>query len=72
MNWDIIEGNWRQLKGKALEKWGKLTEDDLDRLDGKRERIVGRIQEVYGISKDEAERQVNDWGTRSAPTRSTA
>jgi len=67
MNWDTIEGNWRQLKGKAREQWGKLTDDDLDRLGGKREQLVGRIQELYGISRDEAQRQVEDWGTRCAP-----
>jgi len=67
MNWDTIEGNWRQLKGKAREQWGKLTDDDLDRLGGKREQLVGRIQELYGISPDEAQRQVDDWSTRCAP-----
>ena len=64
MNWDRIEGNWRQLKGKVIEQWGKLTDDDLDRMDGKREQLVGRIQESYGISRDEAEKQVNDWSSR--------
>jgi uncharacterized protein YjbJ (UPF0337 family) len=64
MNWDRIEGNWHQLKGKAVEQWGKLTKDDMDRLDGKREQLVGRIQECYGISRDEAEQQVNDWSAR--------
>ncbi|AKJ26840.1 CsbD family protein [Caldimonas brevitalea] len=64
MNWDRIEGNWRQLKGKAIEQWGKLTDDDFDRMDGKREQLVGRIQEAYGIGRDEAERQVQDWSDR--------
>ncbi|MCW7538915.1 CsbD family protein [Aquabacterium sp. A7-Y] len=64
MNWDRIEGNWRQLKGKAIEQWGKLTDDDFDRMDGKREQLVGRIQEAYGLSRDEAERQVRDWSDR--------
>ncbi|MCM5679024.1 CsbD family protein [Schlegelella sp. S2-27] len=64
MNWDRIEGNWRQLKGKAIEQWGKLTDDDFDRMDGKREQLVGRIQEAYGVSRDEADRQVDDWSNR--------
>jgi uncharacterized protein YjbJ (UPF0337 family) len=64
MNWDRIEGNWLQFKGKAKEQWGKLTKDDMDLLDGKREQLVGRIQECYGISRDEAERQVTDWSAR--------
>jgi len=64
MNWDRIEGNWHQLKGKAVEQWGKLTKDDIDRLDGKREQLIGRIQESYGISRDEAEKQVTEWSDR--------
>jgi uncharacterized protein YjbJ (UPF0337 family) len=61
MNWDRIEGNWKQFKGKMIEQWGKLTDDDLDRIAGKREQLVGRIQERYGVARDEAERQVDDW-----------
>jgi uncharacterized protein YjbJ (UPF0337 family) len=64
MNWDRIEGNWHQMKGKAVEQWGKLTNDDLDRLDGKREQLIGRIQECYGITRDEAEKQVTEWSDR--------
>jgi uncharacterized protein YjbJ (UPF0337 family) len=63
MNWDRIEGNWRQLKGKAKEQWGKLTDDHVDRIAGKRDQLVGRVQEAYGISQDEASRQVDDWAT---------
>jgi uncharacterized protein YjbJ (UPF0337 family) len=59
MNWDRIEGNWKQLKGKARVQWGKLTDDQLDVIGGKREQLVGRVQEQYGISKDEAEKQVD-------------
>ena len=59
MNWDRIEGNWKQLKGKAKVQWGKLTDDQLDVIAGKREQLVGRVQEQYGISKDEAEKQVD-------------
>ena len=61
MNWDRIEGQWKQLKGKAIQKWGKLTDDDLDVIEGKRESLVGRVQELYGKRKDEAEREVDDW-----------
>ena len=64
MNWDRIEGNWLQFKGKAKEQWGKLTNDDMDRLDGKREQLIGRIQESYGLTRDEAEKQVTDWSAR--------
>jgi uncharacterized protein YjbJ (UPF0337 family) len=59
VNWDRIEGNWKQLKGKAQVKWGKLTDDQLDVIAGKREQLVGKVQEQYGISKDEAETQVD-------------
>lgn len=58
MNWDRIEGNWKQFQGKVRQQWGKLTDDDLDVIDGHREELSGRIQEVYGVSKDEAERQI--------------
>lgn len=61
MNWDRIKGNWMQFKGRAKEQWGKLTDDDLDRIDGQREQLAGKIQETYGIGKDEAERQLSDW-----------
>ena len=64
MNWDQIEGKWKQAAGKAKEKWGKLTDDDLQVIRGKRDQLVGRIQERYGIAKDEAQRQVDDF-TRS-------
>ena len=59
MNWDRIEGNWKQLKGKAKVQWGKLTDDQLDVVAGKRDQLVGRVQEQYGIGKDEAEKQVD-------------
>jgi len=64
MNWDRIEGNWKQFKGKVKEEWGKLTDDDLTLLDGKKDSLVGKIQERYGIKRDEAERRVDDWCTR--------
>ncbi len=58
MNWDIIEGDWKQFKGHVKEKWGKLTDDKLDQIDGKRVRLAGTIQAAYGITKDQAELQV--------------
>jgi uncharacterized protein YjbJ (UPF0337 family) len=61
MNWDRIEGNWKQFRGKVLQQWGKLTNDDLDLVEGRRVELVGRIQERYGIAKDDAERQVDTW-----------
>jgi len=64
MNWDRIEGSWKQAKGKVKEQWGKLTDDHLDVIAGKRDQLIGRIQESYGVAKDEAERQVRDWETR--------
>lgn len=64
MNWDIIEGNWDQFKGKVKIQWGKLTDDHLDVIAGKRDVLVGRIQEVYGLSKEDAERQISDFEKR--------
>ncbi|MDP1749421.1 MAG: CsbD family protein [Reyranella sp.] len=61
MNWDRIEGNWKQAAGKVKEKLGKLTEDDIAVIGGKQEQLIGRIQERYGVAKDEAERQVKTW-----------
>ena len=58
MSWDVIEGNWKQFKGTVKEKWGKLTDDHLDTIAGKRDQLAGRIQEAYGITKDQAEVQV--------------
>lgn len=57
MNTDRLEGNWMQLKGKIKERWGKLTDDDLDVINGRRDQLIGRIQERYGIARDEAENQ---------------
>jgi uncharacterized protein YjbJ (UPF0337 family) len=65
MNWDRIEGNWKQFKGKVQQQWGSLTDDDLDRIEGRREELAGRIQERYGKSKDEAEREVDEWLARN-------
>jgi uncharacterized protein YjbJ (UPF0337 family) len=65
MNWDQIKGNWKQMQGQAKRQWGKLTDDDLTRAEGDRDMLVGRIQERYGIAKDEAQRQVDDWSRSS-------
>ena len=61
MNWDRIEGNWKQLQGKTLEQWGKLTNDDIDVIAGRRDQLAGKLQERYGIAKDVAEKQIKDW-----------
>ena len=61
MNWDKIEGSWKQFKGKLREQWGRLTEDDVTVIEGKREKLVGKIQERYGITRDEADREVREW-----------
>jgi uncharacterized protein YjbJ (UPF0337 family) len=58
MNWDQAKGNWKQVQGKVKQQWGKLTDDDLSFIEGKRDELVGRIQERYGIAKEEAEKQV--------------
>ena len=61
MNWDRISGNWTQWKGRVQERWGKLTDDHLDVVAGRRDQLAGRIREVYGLSKEEAERQLRNW-----------
>jgi len=61
MNWDRIEGSWMDFRGKVKERWGKLTNDDLDVIRGKRDQLMGRIQERYGRTRDEADREINDW-----------
>jgi uncharacterized protein YjbJ (UPF0337 family) len=64
MNWDRIEGNWREFKGKAKERWGKLTDDDLDVIAGKREQLIGVLQQRYGYARDALEREVHDFEDR--------
>jgi uncharacterized protein YjbJ (UPF0337 family) len=61
MNTDQLEGKWKQLKGSARAKWGKLTDDDVEYIAGNSERFVGRLQERYGIRKEEAQKQLDDW-----------
>jgi uncharacterized protein YjbJ (UPF0337 family) len=61
MNWDQIEGKWKQAAGKVREKWGKLTDDDLTVINGRRDQLVGKIQERYGLAKEAAEKQVDEF-----------
>jgi len=61
MNWDTIEGNWKQMAGQARQKWGKLTDSDWQVVAGRKDELVGRIQERYGIARDVAQKQADDW-----------
>ena len=61
MNWDQIAGNWKQVKGVVREKWGKLTDDDVDIIAGKRDILLGKIQERHGIAREEAEKELKAW-----------
>lgn len=61
MNWNQVEGNWKQVQGKVQETWGSLTDDDLDKIAGKRDQLLGHIQAKYGIAMEEAEKQLQEW-----------
>ena len=61
MNWDTFEGKWKQTKGAVKEKWGKLTDDDIQQIAGKKDQLVGRIQERYGIARDKAQAEADQW-----------
>jgi uncharacterized protein YjbJ (UPF0337 family) len=63
MNWDIAKGQWKQFRGQVQEQWGKLTDDDLDQIEGKRDQLLGAVQKRYGIAKDEAEQQLTKFET---------
>jgi uncharacterized protein YjbJ (UPF0337 family) len=65
MNSDQMKGKWKQIKGSVKERWGKLTDDDLDVIDGQHEQLVGKIQERYGIAKDAAQKQVDEWNANA-------
>ncbi|KAA9010446.1 CsbD family protein [Histidinibacterium aquaticum] len=67
MNWDQIQGQWKQFKGEALQNWGRLTNDDMDHAEGDQEKLEGIIQERYGKSKEEAHREVEDWISKREP-----
>ena len=66
MNWDRIQGNWKQITGQAKEQWGKLTDDDIDVIAGRREQLSGKIQERYGVAKEVAEAQVAQWERKAS------
>jgi uncharacterized protein YjbJ (UPF0337 family) len=61
MNWDRIEGNWKEFRGKVQQQWGKLTDDDFDLIRGKRTELAGHLQQRYGIARDQAEREIDSW-----------
>jgi len=61
MDWNRVEGNWKQVKGKVKEQWGKLTDDDLDVIAGRREQLEGKIQQRYGLAKDQVRKDIDDW-----------
>ena len=61
MDWNRVEGNWKQFKGKVKEQWGKLTDDDIDEVNGRREQLEGKIQERYGIEKDRVKKDIDNW-----------
>jgi uncharacterized protein YjbJ (UPF0337 family) len=61
MKWERISGNWTQWKGRIQERWGKLTQDQLDVVAGRRDQLSGHIQDAYGLTKDEADRQLRNW-----------
>jgi uncharacterized protein YjbJ (UPF0337 family) len=61
MDWNRVEGNWKQMKGKVKEEWGNLTDDDLDKIAGRRDQLEGKIQERYGIAKDQAKKDIDTW-----------
>jgi uncharacterized protein YjbJ (UPF0337 family) len=61
MNWDQVKGKWHEVKGSIRARWGELTDDEIEELDGNREKMVGKIQQKYGVAKEEAEKQVDEW-----------
>lgn len=65
MNWNIVEGNWKQFKGMVKARWGKLTDQHLDVIAGKRDQLSGKIEEAYGVTKDEAEKQIKEFEDRN-------
>jgi uncharacterized protein YjbJ (UPF0337 family) len=67
MNEDTFRGQWAQMKGKIREQWGKLTDDDVDQVEGRAEQLVGKLQERYGIAREEARRQFDSWMAEDMP-----
>lgn len=68
MNWDQIEGQWKQLRGDIKSKWAKLTDHDLENVAGKRDQLVGKLQEHYGIVKEDAEKELDEWIAKLTPS----
>ncbi len=69
LNWDIIKGQWNQMKGEARKQWGKLTDDDWDQIAGERDKLIGRLQERYGWTREEAERSAEEYFSASTMSR---
>ena len=67
MNWDQLAGEWKNMKGRIREQWGELTDDDMDRIGGKKDQLVGTIQSKYGLAKEETERQVDEFARKAEP-----
>jgi uncharacterized protein YjbJ (UPF0337 family) len=67
MNWNELSGKWKQMKGTVKQRWGKLTDDDLDYISGTRDKLIGRLQERYGINQQEAQKQAEEWFKTQAP-----
>jgi uncharacterized protein YjbJ (UPF0337 family) len=67
MNWDTVKGDWKQFKGKVKEKWGKLTDDDLTAVEGRRDQLLGKLQERYGYGKDQAEQELDEFSRTLLP-----
>lgn len=66
MNTDQMKGKWKQMKGAVKERWGKLTDDDLDVIDGQQEQLIGKVQERYGVAREAAQKQVDEWNAAQA------
>ncbi len=64
MNWDDIEGQWKIMKGKVKEQWGDLTDDEIDMIGGKKDQLIGRIQKRYGMAREDAAHQVEEFERR--------
>jgi len=71
VNWDQVQGKWNRLKGSVKERWGKLTDDDLDIIAGKQDQLAGKIQERYGITREQAQREIELWWNSQQPTSET-
>lgn len=67
MNWDQVGGNWKEIKGKLQQKWGELTDSDIEAIQGKKDELVGRLQKKYGYTKDQAEKEVDQFNTELKP-----